>query len=141
LVVYNENREFKKGNARTPIGQLWKPAREDAYRELWLWEKIPPYSKKNRYNQLVATYWYAKLCWVFDASDETAKKIAYTKYNLWPYRKQTLTSAKTAFENQADEMKWYAQEFAVQRGRRSYNYQDILDAEYTYYTVWKEQIS
>jgi hypothetical protein len=143
-LIKKENWSFYKGRTSyTPIGQVGKLAWSDAFKK-WLNIKPPQRSKTNRTNQLLATYGYMKLAWVFDAINDSQLGSSYAKYNLWLYH-NSLSEIKRIwlFSGQASEMKQYATNNMNLNNRKSLAYDDIVYAEFMYYApdVDKQTIS
>lgn len=57
------------------------------YNESAEWNSTPGWSKwlDTAYDQFVASFWYAKFHWLFDAEDTFAQGKAAMSYNLWSY--------------------------------------------------------
>ncbi len=137
-IIYNENPTFsKKRRNYTPIGQVWRWAREDGWKEVMGSQKAPAWNKTNTYQQLIACYGYAKKCGIFEATNAKELWEAYTKYNLWLYHKNNSRSKiRASFRNQAKEMQGYAMESAKKEWKSKIDYENIIDAQYRYYSQW-----
>jgi hypothetical protein len=137
-IIYNENPTFsKKRRNYTPIGQVWRWAREDGWKEVMGSQKAPAWNKTNTYQQLIACYGYAKKCGIFEAKNPKELWEAYAKYNLWLYHKNNSRSKiRASFRNQAKEMQGYAMESAKKEWKSKIDYENIIDAQYRYYSQW-----